>query len=228
MAHITDAEFGTITIRTSPGASKIAVRLAPNGSLRVSAPRFTPKFAITSLINRSRSDIRALLNEQQTLYTHDQQIGKSHSLVIHTVPGPSSVTASGTSIIVRAPEKQQLESPALQQNIRAHIIKALRKEAKSYLPRRLSYIAREHEFTYASTKLTHASSRWGSCSSSGTISLNISLMTLPFELIDYVLVHELCHTSHMNHSTEFWSLVQQYDPEYKQHRRELKQHTPHI
>lgn len=228
MTQIQDAEFGDIDIRTSPAARQVSIKLAPNGNLRVSTPGRTPKFMIKSIINRSRSQIREMIQNQQTIYQVDQQIGKSHHLVIQPDQDQSSVSTIGTKILVNLSADQDITAQSIQSEIRSHILKALRKEAKSYLPRRLSYLANQHDFSYQSTKLTHASSRWGSCSSSGTISMNISLMQLPFELIDYVLIHELCHTRQMNHSPEFWELVESYDPDYKQHRRAIKQHTPSI
>ena len=228
MTNIVDAEFGEINVRTMSNASRISIKVAPNGSLRISAPKFTPKFAIASLLKSSRQEIRKMVNSQRKLYDTDRQIGKSHSLVIQTNIGMQTVSTIGTTIFATTTSQENVISADFQQEIRQEVLKALRKEAKSYLPRRLRYLADQYDFSYEKTKLTHASSRWGSCSSSGTISLNIALMSLPFELIDYVLVHELCHTKFMDHSDSFWELVGQFDPSYKLHRKLLKQHTPNI
>lgn len=102
----------------------------------------------------------------------------------------------------------------------------LRKKAKAYLPGRLAALAAEHGFRYQKARLSSAGTRWGSCSSRGTISLNIALMRLDQELIDYVIIHELCHTRQMNHGPAFWSLVEQYCRKYKQLRRQLRNKKP--
>jgi len=111
-------------------------------------------------------------------------------------------------------------------------MKLLKKRAAAYLPYRLNYLASLHGFDCTIGKLGLRKTRWGSCTSNKTISLNIGLMQFtskPDEhhpLIDYVIIHELCHTRHMNHSREFWAEVGKYDPYYREHRKTLKQHRP--
>lgn len=230
MPTIIDDEFGEIIVRKHAKASRISLRIAPDGRLRVSVPTFTPMLAVKAMIKTSRKEIRALVTERQanSRYDKDQPIGKSHSLVVQYHDLPTNIALTGTKIIARISSAESVMNTEIQAEIRKLILKALRKEAKSYLPRRLKYLAEAHGFSYESVKLTHASSRWGSCSSRGTISLNISLMQLPFELLDYVIVHELCHTRQMNHSQDFWSEVSAIDPLYKKHRQELKKYSPNI
>lgn len=230
MPTITDSEFGEIVVKKQGLAKNISLRIAPDGRLRVTMPSYAPLLAAKTVIKTSRLQIRKLLDQHQLQfsYTKDQQIGKSHSLIISSTAGATTVKTASTRIIASINENEDIAAATNQQLIRQKIIAALRKEAKSYLPRRLSFLAEEHGFSFKRTKITHASSRWGSCSSTGTISLNIGLMNLPFELIDYVIIHELCHTRHMNHSASFWREVARFDPGYKIHRAELKKYSPHI
>ncbi len=230
MPIITDDEFGEIVVSKHSKSSAISLRIAPDGRLKITMPTYAPLFSAKALVKTSHSQIRQLLNERQKslAYLQDQTIGKSHHLLFQTTTDASKITLHGTQIIAKINQHDNIQSPEIQQQIRQKIVTALRKEAKSYLPRRLKFLAEKYDFYYQNTKITHASSRWGSCSSRGTISLNIGLMNLPFELIDYVIIHELCHTRHMNHSTDFWQEVERYDPDYKSHRTTLKQHSPNI
>ena len=229
MPTIDDAEFGEIVVRRQAMATRASLRIAPDGRLRISLPRSAPIFTAKALVSSSRKQIRKLLDEHQAQFSYDtdRPIGKSHHLHIET-GDTSDVKIAGTHIIVQIPASKDIRENKIQQMIRAKVLVALRKEAKSYLPRRLKFLAEKYDFSYDKVKLTHASSRWGSCSSNGTISLNIALMNLPFELLDYLLVHELSHTMHMDHSTEFWREVEAIDNQYKQHRSALKKYTPHI
>ena len=230
MTIITDEEFGEIVVKKRSLAKTVSLKIAPDGRIQITMPPYAPLLAAKALIKTSRKQIRELASQyrKKLSYTENQQIGKSHNLLIQTTTKPSSVKIVGTQILAEINEAESVESAANQQLIRSKILAALRKEAKSYLPRRLSFLAEEHGFSFARSKITHSSSRWGSCSSSGTISLNIGMMNLPFELIDYVIIHELCHTRHMNHSTKFWDEVYKFDPQYKMHRNELKKYSPHI
>ena len=231
MPTITDEEFGTITLRRSAQASHVRIRVAPDGRLRASLPLYAPIFLVKRLIKASRSELRAMLQEHVggTLFTDGMQIGKSHTLIVRSTSSPTvSVKRHAQQIIIQLPSSLELEGPIVQRAIRDEVIKALRIEAKSYLPRRMAFLAEKYGFSYEKVRFSHAGGRWGSCSTSGTISLNIALMKLPFELIDYVLIHELSHTIEMNHSTEFWQLVRVGDPDYKAHRNSLKDYSPSI
>lgn len=229
MPTIEDEEFGTITIRRSSMATQVRISVAPNGTLRASLPLYAPLFMIKRLIKSSRAELRQLLSEQlpKQVFADGMAIGKSHTLVVrpaHTL----TVARHGQQILVQLPDDLDLNDHRVAAEIRRITIDALRVEAKTYLPRRLSYLAEQLGHQYERVRFSHASGRWGSCSTSGTISLNIALMKLPHELIDYVIVHELSHTKQMNHSQAFWSLVAKGDPNYKKHRTALKSHSPTV
>ena len=231
MATITDEEFGIITLRRSAKASAIRIRVAPDGRLRASLPLYAPVFLVKRLVKSSREQLRAMLRENQhdAHYSDGMMIGKSHTLIVRP-SGARTVTAKrhGQQIIVSLPPGSTLDDPDVMRIVRDGVISALRIEAKSYLPKRLAFLADKHGFQYEHVRFSHASGRWGSCSSSGTISLNIALMKLPFELIDYVILHELSHTVQMNHSDDFWQTVGASDPQYAAHRQALKKISPSI
>jgi len=100
----------------------------------------------------------------------------------------------------------------------------LRKQAKVHLAGRLETLSDDTGLHYQKLSIRTQRTRWGSCSSSGNINLNDRLILLPAELADYVMLHELCHTRHLNHSTHFWQLVKSFKPDYKVQEKQLK-HT---
>lgn len=229
MSKIFDDEFGEITIRRSSLSSSVKISVAPNGTLRISMPKYTPLVFAKRFVASSRTKIRELTAAQQTImtYEHGMQVGKSHHLQVRDALTIKS-HLDGLLIVLTKPVDVAMSDPHVQQELREIVIKALRIEAKSYLPRRLSYLADKNGFDYQKVRFSHASSRWGSCSSNRTISLNIALMKLDFELIDYVLIHELAHTKEMNHSDKFWRIVASIDPSFKLNRNTLKNESPSI
>ena len=89
----------------------------------------------------------------------------------------------------------------------AEEIEELRHHAKQYLPQRVAEIASQFGFKHGKVTIRAARSKWGSCTAQGNISLSLYLMMLPRHLQDYVIIHELCHTVHHNHSARFHALV---------------------
>lgn len=225
-----DEEFGDIPYHRVPHSQHVRIRMSTDGSLRASLPLFAPLSSLKKLIDSSRAELQKIsVSKKVDKYYNGQHIGHSHTLSL--IPNRSNVLRGSVShqkVVVSYPESDDPSSQAVQSTIRTYISQALRKESKAYLPRRLEYLAEQEGFSYKKVRFAHQSGRWGSCSARGTISLNIALMMLPFELIDYVLLHELSHTIHMNHSPAFWRLVESYYPDYKNARKLLKTHNPYL
>jgi predicted metal-dependent hydrolase len=98
----------------------------------------------------------------------------------------------------------------------------LTRKAEEHLILWLKRVSDQTGLTYATTSIRQQQTRWGSCSSQRSISLNARLLFLPPELVTYVMVHELCHTRHLNHAPKFWRLVEFYLPDYRQFDRQLR------
>ena len=97
--------------------------------------------------------------------------------------------------------------------------------AKKILVERLDKISNDTDLSYNKVSIRNQKTRWGSCSSSNNISLNINLINLPIRLIDYVIFHELIHTIEKNHSIKFWKLLNTYLPDSNRLKRELKNYV---
>ena len=119
-------------------------------------------------------------------------------------------------------KQQAAERPALTETE----LKELAERARRYIPERVRYYAPKVGVDYGYITIRCQKSRWGSCSSKGNLSFNCLLMLAPPEVIDSVVVHELCHRKEMNHSPAFYAQVLRVFPEYRTWRRWLKDNGP--
>ncbi|MBN1536534.1 MAG: M48 family metallopeptidase [Anaerolineales bacterium] len=114
-------------------------------------------------------------------------------------------------------------SLSAQSQARSHFIKWYKASARKIITERVVQYATRNGFTYSQVKITSAQSRWGSCSGKGSLCFSWRLVMAPLTVIDYVVVHELVHLRHKNHSKAFWAEVKALMPDYKNKRSWLKE-----
>ena len=114
-------------------------------------------------------------------------------------------------------ERSKLEKITFEQ------VKELADQAVEYIPKRVKYYAEKENFVYNKITIKNLVSRWGSCSTKGNLNFNCLLMLTPDYVIDYIVVHELCHLREMNHSQKFWAKLEKIMPDYQRAELWLKQ-----
>ena len=124
-------------------------------------------------------------------------------------------------------KKKSIESKNVE-NVTLDKIKILADQALKIIPTRVEYFARIIGVTYGNITIRNQKTRWGSCSSKGNLNFNCLLMLAPPEVLDYVVVHELCHRKQMNHSKAFWTEVEKVFPDYKKSIKWLKEEGSQI
>lgn len=217
-----------LTVKEHPRARRVLVKIIPNKGLEVVIPTGFNQRLLPAILDEKRSWIERI--RDQFLADGRDLSGKlpalPESLDYRAVdrvvridyldrPGPVKLTENGIRLHVSGPVAE-----------REAVFEALcrytaQKARETVLPM-LQAMSRKTGLNYSALRIRRQKTRWGSCSARGTISLNARLMFLPPPLIDHLLLHELCHTRHLNHSRQYWACVAQYEPDYQRLENEVK------
>lgn len=223
---------GNVLFRHSNRARHLNISIKPFVGARVSVPIGMSYISAVRLVSERKTWLKQHLDKMhafekmQTQY--DENSGyctKHHQLNLRKGDRKNiSVKLSKGKINVVYPTKLNSNSKEVQAAIRKGIERALKIEAKQYLPDKVKKLAIQFEFKYNKLALKNIKSRWGSCSRENNINLSIHLMRLPEHLIDYVILHELAHTVHHNHSARFWKLLDDVTGGAKRLDKELRKY----
>ena len=226
--------FGEITILRTKRARRISVSVRPPGKLRLTLPVLCPLKTGMAFIDEKSDWIEKTVKKIGEKYPEtpilDPYRTVYHELVLNpTLTDKISARIASGRITVSYPENMKPESDEVQQAVKAAILRALRKEASEILPGMVEKLAREHGFRYRGVTVRATRTRWGSCSGRDDISLSVYLMLLPEHLIEYIILHELCHTRYKDHSDKFHSLLDSHlDGKEKQYIKEIRAYRPGI
>jgi predicted metal-dependent hydrolase len=208
--HLQD--IGEVIVKRSTRARRVSIRIRPLGGVELVIPNDTDeKQAIAFLHTKVpwiQKSLDKIKQKEAQLSVFDEQSDfktRTFNLKIQSSERKDvRLELKNGNLQVTYPSHLEVTHPGIQEAIRHGIEEGLRIEAKSFLPGRLSWLAQQHQFTYQQVFIKNLKSRWGSCSNRNNINLNLHLMRLPDHLIDYVLLHELCHTRVKNHGPGFW------------------------
>jgi predicted metal-dependent hydrolase len=205
-------------VRT-PRARRYILRIRPDGSLRVTVPRWGSKREARDFVARQRRWIererqRVLLEHGSREWQHGSEIwlrGERVRIVVSRHDDGIVILYGDRRVAARTGD-----------NVRAAIELDLRQVAREELEPRLRELAAQHDLRPGRVSIRNQRSRWGSCAREGNIALNFRLVQMPPAIRDYVLLHELMHLRQQNHSRRFWRLVEQACPGFKEAERWLR------
>lgn len=224
--------IGKVLIERSDKAKRISISVRPLKGIRVAVPPHISFDKAEQLIYTKADWIKehqTRMQEQETkvtVYDADSEFRtKFHKLRLLThAQYTMRCVIEGGYINVFYPVFKDVSEPEVQKFIRKSVEEAYRKEAKEYLPQRVAFFAERFGFSYQNVFIKNAKSRWGSCSHTNNINLNLHLMRLPDALCDYVILHELAHTVEKNHGPRFWKLLEKICGNSKTLDKKLKEY----
>lgn len=189
------------------------------------APVFLSNQTISEFVQTKTPWILQKLNDQQVWVEQNEQgqkqfvdgemflyLGKEYPLSIGAA-SKSEVSLNQGYIIVSVSNRVKAQNR--ENHIKALLQDWYKQQLTDYLAHRVEHFARQIGKSPSGVNVRAYKRRWGSCSSRGMLSFNFLLMMAPIRIIDYVIVHELCHLIHMNHSVHFWAEVRRYYPNHK-------------
>lgn len=215
--YINIEQVGQVSFIINERSGRIRLSVKSDGEIVVSMP---PSVLYREAIRFAESKTDWILKQQSriqaglTLFAPESCFKtKFHKLAITKGNTDRVYNRVGNGVIqIFIPEKVNHEQPKVQEFIKRTLVDVMRWEAKIYLPKRLKELSEKHGFKYQNISIKNTKTRWGSCSSTNNINLNLHLMRVPEQLIDYVILHELVHTVVKNHGEKFWLLLEQVYP----------------
>lgn len=227
--------IGEIKVRRGANIKYLRIRMAAGRGIWVSVPWGVSRRQVEKFLEENREWI---LQNRKNMEVYEQDTGvglqigaeiktKLHTLkIVETEQLKPSYKIEQDLIVLSIPEKVVFSK--IEKIIRQFLLEIYTMECRQYLPERVKYYAEKYNFRYRHLSFRNNVSNWGSCSFENNISLNIKLMKLPDEIIDYVILHELCHTIEKNHSASFWKLVGKVCPNYAVLRSKLRKYNTRI
>ena len=211
-------------LRVSPRARYARLRILPFGGLEVVIPARFPRNRVAALVAEHADWAHRQLARQAQLR---ESISLPATLVLAFDNSSTPIRYQGTAPPLQG---ELFADPGAgcinihasgQRAAGAELRLWIRRRARQLLPPLLERVSRQTGLAFARVSIRSQKTRWGSCSSRGNISLNDQLLFLPADTVEYLMIHELCHTRHLNHSQAFWTLVQAHCPGYRVHEKLL-------
>ncbi len=220
--------LGNVTITKRSSNRHLRLSIGSHGEIKVSIPTWAPYNAGLDFVLSKQSWIEKK-RPKQNILNPNQQIGRAHRLnfVAVNVDKPKT-RIKGNTIVISHNKYLLYSDPSVQAAAVSAATKALRQQAESLLPKRLNSLSQAHSLPFKDVHIKQLSRRWGSCDQDKRIVLNLYLIQLPWELIDYVILHELTHTKHLNHSAAFWSTLETIAPDARQLKKAISKYHPGI
>lgn len=225
---VTVPDLGTVYITKKRGQRSLRLRVDAKGHIQVSVPWLIPQIQAIQFVRSKRDWIMEQQSDITVTPYNGMLFGKTLQLVIRQQSESVRTQQDGKHLIVHFKDNYDPDNDTHREKIQKAMMKALRTESERVLLPRLKELADMYGFTYKSSSIKQVVGRWGSCDSNKHITLSLFLGQLPIELIDYVIIHELTHTVHMNHSPQFWMMVEEFCPDYKLLRKKMRGLRPKV
>lgn len=216
-----------VTISKRRNNRNLKLSMSAKGDVKVTIPHWAP-YSSGVVFAKTKIDWIKQNRPVQSFLFDGQSIGKSYKLHFildqKQTKAASRVTANG--IFVKYQGSIGYQHNSVQSVAQKACVRALRAESLVMLPPRLLELANEYGYDYNLVNIRQLKGRWGSCDQAKNITLNLFLMQLPWELIDYVLLHELAHTRILRHGPDFWNEMIRTAPNAKLLRKKLHEYQP--
>lgn len=206
--------LGEVTLSQTTRSRRLSITVNRHGKVRLSFPLVCPKKVALEFLELNADKVekirRRVLEKrgEQRRIIEPPYVTVRHSLeFVRGQSDRAKARVTADKMIIFMPSEQDTAADEFQQFVRKVIATTLREEGREILPPIVARLAVAHGFEYRSVTVRATTSRWGSCSSRNDISLSCYLVRLPAHLIEFIVLHELCHTRHKNHGPRFHELL---------------------